>query len=249
MEGQIYAAMIGVMGEVEPIAKEQKNVQQGFKFRGIDDVYAALQSLMAKHGVFSLPTVTQMERRQGTYKSGGLFEHVILTIQYRFYAKDGSYVDSTVIGEGMDSGDKASNKAMSIADKYALLQAFKIPTRESKDPDAESHEPAALTRRDSPKESKLAATPAPVLTIGQARLTPEITAANKMGFKSPESHEAGVKLFWITAKSTGWTEDDVRTHLKTRYGLESTRDLRQPQLSECIKHMEANPWDKPPTAA
>ncbi len=41
----------------------------------------------------------------------------------------------------MDSGDKASNKALSIAMKYALLQVFCIPTEDAKDPDADSPKP------------------------------------------------------------------------------------------------------------
>ena len=45
-----------------------------------------------------------------------------------------------VVGEGMDSGDKASNKAMSVALKYACFQLFMIPTEEMVDPDAETHE-------------------------------------------------------------------------------------------------------------
>ena len=46
----------------------------------------------------------------------------------------------TVIGEGMDPGDKATNKALSIAFKYACFQLFCIPTEEMRDPDAEVHE-------------------------------------------------------------------------------------------------------------
>ena len=59
---------------------------------------------------------------------------------YRFVATDGSQVSCVVEGEGMDSGDKASNKAMAVAHKYALLQVLMIPTEEQKDPDAEVHE-------------------------------------------------------------------------------------------------------------
>ena len=49
---------------------------------------------------------------------------------------DGSYVETTNVGEAADSGDKGMNKAMSIALKYSLLQMFLIPTEEQKDPDA-----------------------------------------------------------------------------------------------------------------
>lgn len=95
---------------------------------------------MAKHGVYSLPTVIADRSEGRTTKNGAELIYRILTIRYDFYASDGSSVAAVVIGEGMDSGDKASNKAMSVAEKYCLLQAFKIPTEEPKDPENESHE-------------------------------------------------------------------------------------------------------------
>jgi len=61
-------------------------------------------------------------------------------MRYRFIAEDGSHVETDAEGEGMDSGDKSSNKAMAVAHKYALLQAFCIPTKDLDDPDAEVHE-------------------------------------------------------------------------------------------------------------
>ena len=62
-----------------------------------------------------------------------------LTIRFDFIAIDGSSISATVIGEAMDSGDKATNKAMSIAFKYACFQVFCIPTEEMQDPDSETH--------------------------------------------------------------------------------------------------------------
>ncbi len=138
--GNIFQAMIDVMADVAPIAKERRNTGQGYNFRGVDEVYQGLQHIMAKHGVISLPTVLDERSEERQTKSGGVSIYRILKIRYDFYAADGSTVSATVIGEGMDSGDKASNKAMSVADKYCLLQAFKIPTAEPKDPENENHE-------------------------------------------------------------------------------------------------------------
>jgi hypothetical protein len=135
---KIYSAMINVMRDIESIGKDKVNTMQRFKFRGIDDVYNAIHSVMAKHGVFSVPEILDERSEERQTKSGGNLIYRILKIKYTFYAEDGSSVESVVIGEGMDSGDKASNKAMSVADKYCLLQAFKIPTEETNDPDAET---------------------------------------------------------------------------------------------------------------
>ncbi len=138
----IFERMIAVARDVDPIAKDRKNVQQNFKYRGVDDIYNALQAVLAKHGVFAVPYVVGERTEERKSKSGSALIYRVLTIDYWFYGEDGDWLPlpARVIGEGMDSGDKASNKAMAVADKYALLQAFKIPTDDAKDPDGESHE-------------------------------------------------------------------------------------------------------------
>lgn len=137
----IHESMIAVMRDVSAIAKNRKNSAQGYQFRGIDDVYAALHDILAEHGIFTLPEVLDDKHEERTSKSGGLLIYRILKIRYTFMASDGTSVTATVIGEGQDSGDKASNKAMSVAHKYCLLQAFCIPTEDAKDPENDSPDP------------------------------------------------------------------------------------------------------------
>lgn len=137
----IHSAMVAIMSEVGAVAKSGKNDKQNYGFRKVDDVYAALQLLMAKHGVYTTSEILNERGEERRTSSGGTLLYRILTIRYTFWCKeDGSSVTSTVIGEGMDSGDKASNKAMSVAHKYALCQAFTIPTDEPKDPENDSHD-------------------------------------------------------------------------------------------------------------
>lgn len=136
----IYSKISDVMKEIEAIGKTGKNVQQNYKFRGIDDVYNSIHQVLAKHGIFTVPEVINERSEQKITKSETVLIYRILTMKYHFFASDGSSVTATVIGEGMDSGDKASNKAMSVAHKYALMQVFCIPTEEPKDPEHDSHE-------------------------------------------------------------------------------------------------------------
>lgn len=138
-EPKIYAAMNQVMRGIGAVGKDQKNQQQGFMFRGIDQVYNALHRLMAEAGVFSTSSVLSDERQERTTPKGGILAFTRVKIKYTFHALDGSTVETEVIGEGMDSGDKSTNKAFAIAHKYALLQAFMVPT-EQIDPDQEVHE-------------------------------------------------------------------------------------------------------------
>ena len=137
---EIYQAIIGVMADIGAIGKDKKNAQQGFKYRGVDDVMNALQPVMVQHGLFVVPEIIDQKREERQTNRGGNLIYSVCTVRYTFYAKDGSSVQGLVVGEGMDSGDKATNKAMSIAFKYACFQVFCIPTEEMKDPDAEVHE-------------------------------------------------------------------------------------------------------------
>lgn len=140
MSGQIYAKIPKIMQDVGFIEKARKNPQQGYAFRGIDDVYLALQAPLASHGVFFAPKVTAQTREERQTKSGTNMIYTVLTVEFSFFAEDGSSFSVTTVGEAMDSGDKSANKAMSAALKYALLQLFCIPTEEDNDTENNSYE-------------------------------------------------------------------------------------------------------------
>lgn len=135
---EIYEAIINIMSEVGAISKDKKTSGFGesFSYRGIDDVYNVLNPLMAKHGVFCCPEVLDTTREERVNKKGTVMAFVTAKVRYTFFAKDGSSVSCVTCGEGMDSGDKATSKALSIAMKYAMFQIFVIPTEEMPDPDA-----------------------------------------------------------------------------------------------------------------
>lgn len=135
---KIFEAICGVMADVGAVKKNKKNTQQNFMYRGIDEVMTALNPAMVKNKVFAVPEVTEEVREERQTQKGGLLFYSRLKITYRFYTTDGSYVEAKVIGEAMDSGDKATNKAMSIAYKYACFQVFSIPTEDIAEPDGET---------------------------------------------------------------------------------------------------------------
>ena len=150
---KIYKAIAEIMGEIGAIGKDRKNQQQGFMYRGVEDVMNTLQPLFKKYGVFIVPEVMEHNREERQTKSGGNLIYSIMKIRHHFTAEDGSEVVSTTIGEGMDSADKASNKAMSIAFKYACFQVFCIPTEEMQDPDADT--PPNSNVKDTPPNSNV----------------------------------------------------------------------------------------------
>lgn len=134
-EKLIYQKIANILKETKAITKSEKNQQQGFKFRGIDNVMNELHELFAKNDVFILQEVQGFTTENRPTKSGGTNTFTRATIKFCYMTTDGSHVDTVNVGEAMDSGDKGMNKAMSIALKYSLLQMFLIPTEEPKDPD------------------------------------------------------------------------------------------------------------------
>lgn len=140
---KIYTAINAVQAELARtgITKVRRNQQQGYNFRGIDDVYNALSPLLAKHGVCILPRILSRECVERQTQKGGVLFYVTVEAEFDFVAaEDGSKHTVRTYGEAMDSADKATNKAMSAAYKYAAFQAFAIPTEGDNDADASHHD-------------------------------------------------------------------------------------------------------------
>jgi hypothetical protein len=154
----IYKKMSQVMAEIGSIDKAQRNQAQGFSFRGIDQFVNALYPALVKHGVFIAPRVVKEEHEiREVVRSNGKVSHdklVSLLVEYRFYAEDGSsVVVGPIASEGIDSGDKATNKALSAALKYALIQTFSVPTEDMAEADAESPEITGRKVTKPPKQT------------------------------------------------------------------------------------------------
>ena len=136
----IYKQISAVMKDMKAIGKDKRTTgYASFNYRGIDDVYNALQPLLAKHGVFCTAEIRDRERCEViTTKNGGKMFHYINQYRFYFHAEDGSFITTDADGEATDSGDKTSNKCASIAQKYAFFQTFCIPTQDMPDPDAQT---------------------------------------------------------------------------------------------------------------
>lgn len=142
-QNNVYAAICAVQDELAKIgiAKNNKNAQQGYRFRGIDDIYNTLAPLLAKHKICIVPQVVRREQVERQTARGGALFYTNVEVDYSiFSAVDGSSVKATIYGEAMDSADKSTNKAMSAAYKYLCLQLFCIPTEGDNDADATTYE-------------------------------------------------------------------------------------------------------------
>ena len=139
------------------ISKGRKNQQQGYNFRGIDDVLNALSTALVEAGLVILPRCVERVVVERETKSGGALFNVTCHVEFDLVStEDGSKHTVSTYGEAMDSADKATNKAMSAAYKYLALLVFCIPTEASPETDADfsthevaakSNEPAAYAGR------------------------------------------------------------------------------------------------------
>jgi hypothetical protein len=205
----VYKAIAAVQGELAKvgISKDGQNTQQNYKFRGIDQVYGALSPLLAKHGLCVLPRIVEREMHErvtvkewnGSKKESVLF-YVTVTAEFDFVAvADGSSHTVRTYGEAMDSGDKATNKAMSAAYKYAAFMAFAIPTEGDNDADATTHDVAPRVR-DEGQSQRGAVSPHPD-DPGEPNRKTGVTLAGP--HKSITSLEKAIKAFAVEMGKVG----------------------------------------------
>ena len=136
---KIIEALSKVMEDVRSVRKVERNEQQKFLFRGIDAVMNAVGPALRKHGVVIVPEVLEHSIAGSQTSTGKTINVCRVKVQYTFYGPDGDSITATVPGESMDSGDKATAKAMSVAYRTCLLQALTLPTDEA-DPDQDVYE-------------------------------------------------------------------------------------------------------------
>ena len=203
----ITAALLAVAQDVGAVSKEGRvRPQQGkqgpsFNFRGIDQVVNAVSPALRKHGVVVHPTVLDYRYEQASTSTGKATGHVIVTVSYTFTHTSGESVTATVIGEAMDSGDKAAPKAMSVAFRTALLQVLCLPTDE-KDPDEHIYERAGRKGRQEPP----VAAPEPAVVGEWANLLADATTTAEVQAVADQMRAAGATDQMLEAARIRWAE-------------------------------------------
>lgn len=200
---KVYKAINAVQTDLATvgITKDRRNQQgSGYNFRGIDDVYNTIAPLLAKHGLCILPRVLAREVTERLSQKGGALFYVTVEVEFDFVAaEDGSKHIVKTFGEAMDSGDKATNKAMSAAYKYACFQAFSIPTEADNDADAHTHAVAVVDITDhlsaieaSASSDELAACYAAAINAcqGNQALQTKVMAAKKARIERAKKEKA-----------------------------------------------------------
>ena len=189
---KVYHAINKVQADLARvgISKARTNSQgAGYKFRGIDDVFNALSPLLATHGLCILPRMLTRACEERMSKSGGNLFYVTVEAEFDLVAaEDGSKHTIRTFGEAMDSGDKATNKAMSAAYKYAAMQAFSIPTEGDNDTENHTHEvmPKSKVNHNAMQDH--------ITAISESTTLEELQARFKEAYKA-----AGTDKEWLEA--------------------------------------------------
>ena len=151
----VHQAMAQAMALVRAVGKWGTNKEQGYSFRSIDHFMTALNPAMAAAGVHVVPRVLQrLTDDTHTTRSNAIMRWVDVEMAFTFYGPDGSCVEAVTWGEARDSADKATNKAMTGAFKYAIMQAFMVPTADLQDADRDSPESQPAAQQQEPSEAE-----------------------------------------------------------------------------------------------
>jgi hypothetical protein len=211
---EVYKSIVAITGELakEGISKDKTNQQQGFKYRGIDQVYGALSPLLATHNLCILPRIISKDVVERVNAKGTALFYTTVEAEFDMVsAIDGSRHTVRSYGEAMDSGDKSIGKAMSYAYKAMAFMAFAIPTEGDNDPDATTHE---LQPSGGPQPAN-SAPPGSTATGGAIS-------------------EAQAKMVYAKGKSKGLADDAVATHFKVK----SNKDLQKSQINAALKWID-----------
>lgn len=140
-----------ILKAIDHIEKKGRNKEQGYDFVRESDVKAELRSLFAEENVWPSPDVEDASYVEFPTKSGGVMHFCRLKVRITFEDGDtGETRSCRVMGEAMDSGDKASNKALTAAVKVALLQSMLIPTGDDTENDQKPEKHTAKPQPPAP---------------------------------------------------------------------------------------------------
>jgi len=229
MELGVYTEISAVQEDIAKIGigKDKTNQQQGYKFRGIDDVYDVLSPILAKHKLCILPNVLNRHVVERITPKGTALFYVTVECAFDLVsALDGSKHTIKTFGEAMDSGDKATNKAMSAAYKYAAFQTFCIPV-DAEDADKETH----TVKANSAKTGKVP----PALQREQPNDVPE----PPLPPAEPEVKMSQRSQWAIIAQLAGklsWTKEEIPKACTVTIGREITKapELTFDEAQRCI---------------
>lgn len=192
-ESNIFTAIIAVMSQIGYV-KKQRSPNLNYSFAGEAALIAALRPDMVEQGIFmTVSKISNVVQREYTTAKGTAMVNVSLVLTLKFYhAPSGTFIEVEAAGEGSDTGDKATAKAMTAAYKYALRETFCIETGDDpdKDPSGERQVPQPVQRQAQHAPAQVEAKPddaepAPANWAGVIEYSKLAEQAKKLGLAAP----------------------------------------------------------------
>ena len=136
-----HVAWSRVMGTVRSIGKSNtfRGGNTTYQFRGVDDAVNVFGPACRLHGVLVLPVKVEASYRDTKTTAGKNARECTVVVTYYIYGPKGDFLPAQAAGESLDSGDKGSAKAQSVALRTLLLHGGLVPTNDP-DPDSQNVE-------------------------------------------------------------------------------------------------------------
>jgi hypothetical protein len=134
----VFVAWGRVMRDVAGIGKNSLYNQSGtrYNFRGVDAMINAFGPASREHGIIVVPHRVEPAHAPATSKGGSAMRETTTVVTWRVYGPKGDFFEGQSEGESLDTGDKGTAKAQSVALRVFLIAAGLVPTDE-KDPDSQ----------------------------------------------------------------------------------------------------------------
>ena len=205
----IFQKMSAVTAELQTVAKNltvSTGKNNTYKAVSERDIIDAVKPLEVKHGIYSFPCDRQViesqilesesEYQGKVTKKTTFFSRIKVTYRFVNVDKPDEYIDMVTFAEGIDAQDKGSGKAMTYADKYALMKAYKISTGDDPDQNASEETHYSNVRAGYAEKSRSKQmTPREMLIARLNELNINITAyANAKGLNAKATDETYLRL-------------------------------------------------------
>lgn len=238
-EKKLVKKLAEVMQQVKYIQKTGYNSFHKYRYATEADVNEKVREELSARNVIMIPNVKSQNVRTHTTAKGST--EYIATVEVEFTFMDGETGETlsfSTFGEGQDAGDKGTYKAITGAQKYALMKAFMIPTGD--DPEADEgvdQRNSASTQQGSKQDSA---------NVGQQKLQ-EAKAKAAYEANQPTSNkvsgnsisEAQLKLFATKAKQSGYKSPEQVAHFKAelleKFGVNEPADLPKAKFNQALE--------------
>lgn len=126
----VHLAWLRVRKDIRGIAKgeEYNDGYSRYNFRGVDATVQAFAPVTMRHGVNVIPHQVDATYRDTKTAKGKATRECTVTITWHIIGPRGDVIVAQSQGEALDSGDKGTAKAQSVALRVLLLNGGLVPT-------------------------------------------------------------------------------------------------------------------------